>query len=406
MMNATTNTNLSTPSAPRAPIPVRRQITTIALAMLAVTLFLGAIKTYQILHAISQAKLHGPPPEAVTTTLAKRQSWRHEFSTVGSFAAVKGATLSTQEGGIVTKIAFNSGQRVEQGTLLIELDRSVEEANLTGALARLESAKRNLDRAAALKTQSALSSATYEDAESRFKQAESEVRSIRGVIERKTIFSPFAGRVGIRGVNLGQYVNPGTPVVPLYTLNPIHFNFSVPQQIAPALRDSEERVEISVDAFPGRVFEGRVVAVNPNVNEVSRSVDVQALLNNQAEELLPGMFGSLRMEIGEKRELVVVPITAVQYAPYGDLVYILDKLEGSQVNESQVNEALKAPRSVRQQIVQLGERRGDFVGVIKGINEGDEVVTLGTFKLRPGAKVIVSEGQAPPAALNPQVKDS
>jgi membrane fusion protein (multidrug efflux system) len=372
--------------------------------MLAVTLLLAGIKTYQILSAISQAKLHGPPPEAVATALAKRQSWRHEFSTVGSFAAVKGATLSTQEGGIVTKIAFDSGQRVEQGTLLIELDRSVEEANLTGALARLESAKQSLKRAAALKTQSALSSATFEDSESRFKQAEAEVRSIRGIIERKTIFSPFAGRVGIRGVNLGQYVNPGTPVVPLYTLNPIHFNFSVPQQIAPQLRDSGERVEITVDAFPGRTFEGRVVAVNPNINEVSRSVDIQARLDNDSEELLPGMFGKLRMEIGRQRELVVVPLTAVQYAPYGDLVYVVEK-EGSS-EQGEHNPAIKLTRSVRQQIVQLGERRGDYVGVIKGINEGDEVVTLGAFKLRPGAKVIISEGQGPPASLDPQVADS
>jgi membrane fusion protein (multidrug efflux system) len=399
MNTANHSPNLSTASTT---IPPRRQILTVALAMLAVTLLLAAIKTYQILHAISQAKLHGPPPEAVTTTLAKRQSWRHEFSTVGSFAAVKGATLSTQEGGIVTKIAFESGQRVEQGDLLVELDRSVEEATLTGALARLELAKQSLSRAAALKTQSALSSATFEDAESRFKQAEAEVRSIRGVIERKTIFSPFAGRVGIRGVNLGQYVNPGTPVVPLYTLNPIHFNFSIPQQIAPALRDSGEQVEITVDAFPGRSFMGRVAAVNPNINEVSRSVDVQALLSNESEELLPGMFGSLRMEIGPKQELIVVPITAVQYAPYGDLVYLLEKLEPSKSSEEN-----KSPRSVRQQIVQLGERRGDYVGVIKGINEGDEVITLGAFKLRPGAKVIVSsEGQGPPAALKPEVKDS
>jgi membrane fusion protein (multidrug efflux system) len=192
--------------------------------------------------------------------------------------------------------------------------------------------------------------------------------------------------------------------VPLYTLNPIHFNFSVPQQIAPQLRDSGERVEITVDAFPGRTFEGRVVAVNPNINEVSRSVDIQARLDNDSEELLPGMFGKLRMEIGRQRELVVVPLTAVQYAPYGDLVYVVEK-EGSS-EQGEHNPAIKLTRSVRQQIVQLGERRGDYVGVIKGINEGDEVVTLGAFKLRPGAKVIISEGQGPPASLDPQVADS
>lgn len=180
------------------------------------------------------------------------------FTTVGSFAAVKGATLSTQESGNVVCIAFESGEQVAEGQMLIELDRSVEEANLQGALAQLELAKQNLARAQTLRTQSAVSAANYEDAQARAKQAEAEVRSIRDIKERKTILALFAGRAGIRAVNVSQCVTAGTPLVPLYSVDPIHFNFSVQQQIAPALQDSKERVQISVVAFPGRFFEGKV----------------------------------------------------------------------------------------------------------------------------------------------------
>jgi membrane fusion protein (multidrug efflux system) len=370
--------------------------------MLVLTLVLAVIKGVQIARAIAEGKRHGPPPEAVTTVKATSEKWRDTFTTVGSFAAVKGATLSTQESGNVVRIGFESGARVQEGQSLIELDRSVEEANLQGALARLDLAKQNLARAQTLRTQSAVSAANYEDAQARAKQAEADVKSIKGVIDRKTILAPFSGRAGIRAVNLSQYVTAGTPLVPLYSVDPIHFNFSVPQQIAPALRGSQESVKITVDAFPGRVFQGKVTAVNPNINEITRAVEAQATIENSDEALLPGMFGEVVIELGEARDVIVLPVTSVRYAPYGNSVYIVKAPEGAEAAPSDK----PTPREARQQIVQLGSRRGDFVGVLSGVNVGDEVVTLGTFKLRPGAMVIPRGDLSVPAKIDPEVKNS
>jgi membrane fusion protein (multidrug efflux system) len=223
------------------------------------------------------------------------------------------------------------------------------------------------------------------------------VLSIRGVIERKTIVAPFSGRAGIRAVNEGQYVAAGTPLVPLYSVDPILFNFSVPQNIAPAIRNSSEKVAITVDAFPGRVFEGTITAVNPNVNEVTRSVEVQATIPNVQEEISAGMFGEVRIEVGNPQTVVAVPVSSVEYAPYGNSVYVVDR--------SQQREAGELP-TVKQQIVQLGTRRGDFIAVTEGLAAGDEVVTLGAFKLRPGSRIAIRPDQAVPAARDPHLKDS
>jgi membrane fusion protein (multidrug efflux system) len=394
MLNKTTIKNISQTN--------RGQIALALGAMLMLTLVLAVIKGVQIARAIAEGKRHGPPPEAVATVKATSEKWRDTFTTVGSFAAVKGATLSTQESGNVVRIGFESGARVQEGQSLIELDRSVEEANLQGALARLDLAKQNLARAQTLRTQSAVSAANYEDAQARAKQAEAEVRSIKGVIDRKTILAPFSGRAGIRAVNLSQYVMAGTPLVPLYSVDPIHFNFSVPQQLAPALRDTQESVRITVDAFPGRVFQGKVTAVNPNINEITRAVEAQATIENSDEALLPGMFGEVVIELGEARDVIVLPVTSVRYAPYGNSVYIVKAPEGAQAAPSDK----PTPRETRQQIVQLGSRRGDFVGVLSGVNVGNEIVTLGTFKLRPGAMVIPRGDQSVPAKIDPEVNNS
>lgn len=361
------------------------------------TLLLAATKFIQIRKAISEHAGFTPPPEAVTTVKVTKEQWRDSFQTVGSFGAVKGSTLGTQEAGNVVRVGFESGARVTEGQVLLELDRSVEEANLQGALARLELAKQNLVRAQTLKGQSAISLANFEDAQARVKQSEAEVRSIRGIIERKTITAPFAGRAGIRTVNVGQYVNAGTPLVPLYSVDPILFNFSVPQQVAPALRDSSEKVQVRVDAFPGREFEGSVTAVNPNINEVTRSVEVQATIPNSSEELLAGMFGEVQMELGAPRDVVAIPVSSVQYAPYGNSVFVVERKRVEGAAET---------TTVRQQIVQLGARRGDFVAVTQGLTTGDEIVTLGAFKLRPGATISIRADQSVPASLVPTVKDS
>jgi membrane fusion protein (multidrug efflux system) len=357
---------------------------------------LGVIKATQISRAIAEHSRSGPPPESVTTTKISTVQWRESFDTVGSFVSIQGATLGAKESGNVVAVRFDSGARVKAGDVLLEIDRSVEEANLKGALARLEFAKQSLARAQNLRSQSAMSLSTFEDAQSKLRQAESEAQSIRATIERKTIVAPFDGRAGIRTVNIGSYVNAGDPIVPLYSLNPIYFNFSVPQHFAPLLA-TKIPISVSVDAFPDQKFTGEITAVNPNIDEATRTISIQATVQNAREEILPGMFGAVRLEVGPERPLLAVPSTSVTYAPYGNSVYVVERSKDPSGRDLS---------TVRQQIVQLGRARGDFVSVIKGLSEGDEIVSAGTFKLRPGAVVHVQNSGGPSPAIVPNVENT
>ncbi len=375
---------------------MKKQILYTLGAMLGVVLILGSVKFFQIRSEMAKHASFAPPPAAVTTSVVRPLAWASGFDTVGSFMAVRGSTLSTQEAGNVAKVSFQSGSPVEAGQVLLALDTSVEEAKLRGARARLELARQHLARSKALRTQSAMSAATLEDAEAQVSQAEAEEQSIEAAIERKRIVAPFSGRAGIRAVNEGEYVLAGAPLVPLYTVDPIYFNFSVPQQIAPALKPGSN-VTITVDAFPGRSFTGSVTAVNPQINADLRSIDIQATIPNSEQELLPGMFGRVELALGGQQQVLSVPLTAVSYAPYGDSVYVVER---------KVDESGTALTLVRQQIVQLGERKGDLVAVTKGLREGDEVVTTGTSKLRPEAAIAINNQALPSASENPTVKDS
>jgi membrane fusion protein (multidrug efflux system) len=376
---------------------MRRQIRKAATLMVGIGVVLGSVKGCQIWLAIREHSSHQMPPVAITTAVVEQQQWRQSHSAVGSFVAISGATLSVQESGNVVRVGFESGSRVERGQVLLELDSAVEQANLKGALARVELSRQNLVRTDALKTQSALSLATLEQAQSRLRQDESEVQSIKAAIERKTILAPFAGRAGIRSVNVGQYVTSGSPIVPLYSLDPIYFNFSLPQQVAPLLKNQQHEVIVTVDAFPAREFKGKVTASNPNVNEALRTIEVQATIPNQTEELTPGMFGSARFELGEARSVFVVPTSSISYAPYGDSVFVVERAQG---------EEGKVSTTVRQQIVQIGERRGDMAAITSGLKAGDEVATSGAFKLQQGAAVAVDNSKQLPAAEKPSVGDT
>lgn len=362
----------------------------------ALTILLGGIKFIQIARAIAEHAKFAPPPTAVTTQKVTTTQWRETFETVGSFASMAGATLSAKESGNVVTVRFESGAKVRAGDVLLEIDSSVENANLKGALARLELARQNLQRAQALKSQSALSLSTLEDAQSKVRQCESEVQSINAAIERKTIVAPFDGRAGIRTVNVGSFVNAGAPIVPLYSMDPIYFNFSVPQQLAPKI-ETKSPISVTVDAFEGRVFEGEITAINPNIDEVTRAISVQATIKNQKEELRPGMFGTTQLEVGTPTSVLAIPLTSVVYAPYGLSVYVVERRKDADGNEL---------LSARQQMVQVGSKHGDLVAVAKGLNEGDEVVTSGAFKLRPGAPVAIQSEGAPPVSSQPTVENS
>jgi membrane fusion protein (multidrug efflux system) len=328
--------------------------------------------------------------------VAVGKTWREGFDTVGSFVAVQGVTLSAEESGTVARILFESGSNVQAGQVLIELDHSVEEANLAGAISRAELARQNLTRARNLRSQSALSIATLEDAQSKLQQGEAEVRSLRAIIDRKTIKAPFAGKLGIRMVNVGEYVSAGTPLVPLHSIDPIFFNFSVPQQIVPALA-VKSPIRVEVDAFPSEIFWGQVSAINPNVNQATRTVEIQAALSNVSGKLLPGMFGRVHLDLGGDKSVLTIPSSSVVYAPYGNFVFVVEHGKDAEGKDS---------LSVRQQVVKLGARRGDLVSVVSGLAAGDEIVSTGGFKLRPGAAIVINNQVAPPKEENPQVQDS
>jgi len=374
---------------------MKKQLGITFLVIFILTVFLGVVKATQIQRAIAEYSSFSPPPEAVTTTKVTKADWRESFDTVGSFVSMQGSTLSAKESGNVVAVHFESGAKVKAGDVLIEIDHSVEEANLRGATARLELAKQNLERASKLRGQSALALSSLEDSQSKVRQSESEVQSIKAAIERKTIVAPFDGRAGIRTVNVGSFVNAGTPLVPLYALNPIYFNFSVPQQLAPQLAVNTD-VSVRVDAFPSRVFAGKVTAINPNIDEVLRTISIQATVQNPQEEILPGMFGSVHFEIGNSISLLVIPSLSVAYAPYGNSVYVVERTRDAEGKES---------TTARQQIVQLGRSRGDFVSVTKGLTEGDEIVATGSFKLRPGAKIQIKQEGTPTLSLEPTVEN-
>lgn len=375
---------------------MKKQISRTLLVMFLITVVLGGVKAIQIAMAIAEHANFQRPPESVTTIRASRTQWREIFGTVGSFVSMQGATLSAKESGTIVAVQFDSGAKVKAGDILIEIDSSVERANLKGALARLEFAKQTLERVRRLKGQSAVSLSNLEDAQSRVSQVESEVQSIKAAIERKTVVAPFDGRAGIRTVNVASFATAGSPLVPLYSSDPIYFNFSVSQQLAPML-STQDTVVISVDAFPGKSFSGAITAINPNIDEVTRSISVQATVANPHEELLPGMFGSVSLEYGEAKETLTLPSSGVTYATYGNSVYIVEHKKDAEKNDTS---------TVRQQIVELGSARGDLVAVLKGVQEGEEVVTSGAFKLRPGTRVNIQEKGAPPASLNPSVNNS
>ncbi len=368
--------------------------------MLAVTVAivaaLGFVKFRQVQAAIAQGASFQPPPEAVTTVVARQETWPSTLSAIGTTVAVQGVTVSADLPGIVDRIAFESGTAVKAGDVLIELDTRQEQAQLRAAEAERDLARTNYNRSEDLLKQGIISRADYDRAAAERKQAEARVGEIRAAIERKTIRAPFAGILGIRQVNLGQYLAGGDPVVPLQSLDPIHVNFGVPQQDAGPVHVGRQ-VRITAEDLGGATFLGKVTAIDSVVNEQTRNVQVQATISNPRRLLRPGMFVQAEVTLGATRSVVTLPASAVSYAPYGDSVYIVTDLKDPDG---------RTYRGVRQQIVKLGGGRGDQVAVLSGVKPGDEVVSSGVFKLRNGAAVQVNNKVRPSNEARPTPEES
>jgi membrane fusion protein, multidrug efflux system len=356
---------------------------------------LGFVKFQQFQAMAQQQAAFQPPPEAVTTIRAQQETWPATLAAIGTTMAVQGVTVSADLPGIVDRIAFDSGRPIRQGDVLVQLDTRQERAQLAAAEAQRDLARLNFERMQALVNDGAIARAEYDQAAAEQKQTEARVGEIRAAIERKTIRAPFTGILGIRQVNLGQYLSAGDPVAPLQSLHPIYVNFGVPQQDAPQMRLGRQ-VRIATEGN-GAEFTGRVTAVDSVVNTATRNVQVQATIANPDGRLRPGMFVQTAVTLGDSRAVVALPASAISYAPFGDSVFVVAELKGPDG---------KAYRGVRQQFVKLGAARGDQIAVLSGLNAGDEVVTSGVFKLRNGAAVQVNNKVQPTNNPKPQLSDS
>jgi len=362
----------------------------------AIVAALGFVKFRQIQEAIAQGAAYQPPPEAVTTIIARQERWPTRLSAIGTMAAVQGVTVSADLPGIVDRIAFDSGKPVNVGDVLVELDTRQEQAQLAAAEADRDLAKLNFDRLEGLVNLRAIARADYDRAAAEQKRTEANVGEIRATIARKSIRAPFSGILGIRQVNLGQYLSAGDPVVPLQSLDPIYVNFGVPQQDAGQARIGRA-VRIKTGDVAAAVFGGKVTAINSVVDEATRNIQVQATVSNPRGRLRPGMFVEAEVLVGASRRIVALPASAISYAPYGDSVFVVAEMK---------NPKGEVYRGVRQQFVKLGPAQGDQIAVLEGLKPGEEVVTSGVFKLRNGAAVLVNNKVQPGNDRAPKPEDS
>ena len=366
----------------------------IAVGLLVVAGLLGGVKAAQIGSMIKAGKSFVPPPETVATAKVEAVEWAATRAAVATLVAVRGVTLSTELPGTVREIGFESGTSVRKGALLLKLDTSAEEAQLAAASAEASLAHLSLDRARALRQAGSNAQADLDAAEARAKQADAAVATLQATIAKKTIRAPFDGRIAIRQVELGQVLSPGSPIASLQSVSPIHAEFWLPQQSLSQLRLGQH-VRMRVDIFPGSTWEGELTTINPEVDVATRNVRVRATFENGDGRLRPGMFANVEVVSSEQRRAVVVPATAVIFAPYGDSVFVLEP-QGEGTARTEV---------ARQRSVRLGERRGDLVEVLTGLSAGDTVVSAGAFKLRNGTAVAVNNALAPDVEVAPRPAD-
>ena len=367
---------------------------TLTLAGLTVLVgILGGIKGLQIDRMIAHGKQMLPPSEAVTTAVAILQTWESLLPAVGSLAAVQGVTVTAELTGKVVQIAFTPGSRVKAGDLLVKQDTSSEEAQLRSAEAAAALAKLNVERLGKLLAERTIAQSQYDNAEAGYKQAVAQADNIRASIAKKTIRAPFDGRLGIRLVNLGQVLNEGEAIVSLQSLDPIFVNFALPQQQLSSI-NAGLAIRVTTDALPGEIIQGKITAINPQVDAATRNIRVQATVANADERLRPGMYVSVAVVLPDRKKVLAIPATAVLYAPYSDSVFIVE--DPPEPNPG------KPVKVVRQQFAQLGEKHGDFVAVQSGLKEGETVVSTGVFKLRNGQTVTVDNSLSPEFKLKPK----
>jgi membrane fusion protein (multidrug efflux system) len=357
---------------------------------------LGAIFGYKI-HKNRQAQAalaqRKPAPAVITTIQSVSETWQSTLHAVGTLESFQGVTIRSEIEGRVTKIGFDSGQIVKAGTLLVELDVANEVAQLASQEASAKLAQLNLERARELHAKNINTASDLDNAEASSAQAIAGIENIKATLAKKRIVAPFDGRLGIRQVNLGQFLNKGDLVVPLESLSKMYVDFSLPQQDISQLAVGIP-VHVTVDAYPGRIFEGTIEAIDPRISATTRTVRIRATLDNDDEALRPNMFARVEVQLPRSDAIIALPATSVVYSPYGDSVYVV-------ANDPEKNAAV-----AQQRFVTVGPKRGDQVSILKGLNAGEEVVTSGQGKLRPGALVQVNNSVLPANQANPKPTES
>ncbi len=379
--------NLENPAAPR-PSLWRRML----LMVLAVALLVGLIVGGKVLLVMKMMSTMKPPaPPTVTTAAATVQDWRNQIDTVGSLRAWRGTDLSTEVAGLVRAVRIRSGQGVGAGDPLFELNDDAERAQLQALQAAADLARTTLARDRDQLAASAVSQATIDADEADLRSKLAQVDQQRAVLEKKTIRAPFAGRTGITTVQPGQYLNPGDKVVTLQSTDTLFIDFNVPQREMGRVALGAD-VDVSVDAWPKRLFRGKVNAISSAVDTGTRNVLVEATVKNPKRELLPGMFAKVGLLVGTHERYVTVPQTAVSFNPYGATVFVAESAKGEKAD---------GPRTAKQIFVTTGATRGDQIAILKGLQEGDQVVTSGQLKLKNGAALIVNNKVVPLDDANP-----
>ncbi len=375
-------------------------------ALLLLIAGLVAVKGTQIGSLIKMGKemeKAGPPPETVATAVAKEDAWESTLSAIGTIAAVKGVSLSNDAPGVVSAIHFDSGALVKQGDVLVELDSNVERAQLASVEARRELARLNAGRSRALVASDSIPKAQLDNDEAAVKSSQSDLGALQAQIARKIVRAPFSGKLGIRAINIGQYLAPGTTISSLEAMDSDFVDFSLPQQNLPDVKvGTKVRVTLegTLEGDAGAGYDGIVSAVDPAIDSATRSIHVRASVSNAADKLRPGMFANVTVVLPQQKRLVSVPTPAVVHASYGDSIFIVEEKKDASGASAKGADG-KPARVARQQFVRTGAHRGDFVAIVDGVKPGQEVVVAGAFKLRNGSGVVVNNDVVPEMRLAP-----
>jgi membrane fusion protein (multidrug efflux system) len=369
----------------------------VLLLMAAVIGGLGFVKYRQVEAAIAMGANFQLPPTSVSTVVAKQETWPTTLSVIGTAEAIQGVTVSADLPGTVDKIHFESGQAVRQGDILVEMDIRQETAQLANMEAQRDLARVQYGRSAELSKAGVISKSEYDNAASQQKATEAQVNEIKASIQRKTIRAPFSGILGIRQISLGEYLAAGQAIVSLQALNPIYVNFGVPQQDTPKMKIGRA-VHVTNENLPGIGFDGKISALDSVINEQTRNIQVQATLANPGAKLRPGMYVQVDLPLGQPRDVIPLPASAINYAPYGDSVFVVTDMKDEKTG--------KTYKGVRQQIVKIEGSKGDQVAITSGLKPGDEVVSAGSFRLRNAAPVVVNNTVKPADSPTPNPEES